>query len=199
MKLMKWKLLLIAAAVFAFSGPANAPRLELTSEPPMDTAEIISYVFFGRSQSDSSSGQSSGIETTAASVAGVMLVDSLAPELRESLRIDQISVTSGDADEAPAVEIETQLTPDVHLRLIQFLGGAGDEAVEVRWRFWRNFNFESQVARSGASSIDLLWAYDFWGLQMFGLQGLRAPPPPYRSDAQLEPEPVCRPPEICPE
>jgi autotransporter translocation and assembly factor TamB len=170
------------------TGPADGPKLELTSEPPMDTAEIISYVFFGRSTSGSAGAQ---LQNTAASVAGVMLLDSVAPELREALRIDEISVTSGDDGEPPAVEVETQVTPDVYLRLVQSLGASADEAVEVRWRFWWEFNLRSSVARSGISSIDVLWAYDFWGFEAWGTKGLRPPPPPYRPDAPPSAKPAC--------
>ncbi len=175
------------------TGPANAPRLELTSEPPMDSAEIISFIFLGRSQDDDTDDPSGRLRASAASAAGALLVDNLAPDLRERLRIDQISVTSGDRDEPPAVEVESQLTPDVYLRLIQSLGSAAEEAVEVRWRFWRNFSLESKVKRSGASSIDLLWSYNYWGLERFGVGGLTAPPPPYRREA----EPACKAPSLC--
>ena len=158
------------------TGPASEPHLVLTSEPPMDEAEIISYVFLGRSQDGKTGDPSSGLGTGAASAVGNLLVDSLAPELRERLRVDQISVTSGSRNEAPAVEIESQITPDVYLRVIQSLGATADEAVEVRWRFWRNFNLESKVRRTGASSIDLLWSHDYWGLDNYGLGGLTEPP-----------------------
>ena len=81
----------------------------------------------------------------------------------------------GDSDD-PAVEIETQVTPDVYLRLIQSLGASADEAVEVRWRFWKGLSVKSRVSRSGASSIDLLWEFDYWGLERLGLGGFVPPP-----------------------
>lgn len=177
------------------TGPANAPKLELTSEPPMDTAEIISYLFFGRSAT-AGDRESRGLGVSAASVAGSVLIDSVAPELRDTLRIDEISVTSNEADGSPAVEIETQVTPDVYLRLIQSLGASADEAVEVRWRFWKGFSFKSKVSRSGTSSIDLLWQFDYWGLQRYGLGGFEPPPPPYRAEAPVQVP--CRVPEVCP-
>jgi autotransporter translocation and assembly factor TamB len=178
------------------TGPANEPKLELTSDPPLDSAEIIALIFFGRSRySDSDQTfDADGISTTAASIAGVMLVDNIAPELRENLRIDQISVTSGDGDDPPSVEIESQLTPTVYLRLIQSLGASAEEAVEVRWRFWKGFTLKSKVDRSGASSIDLLWQFDYWGFERWGLGGLRTPAPPYRAKTSAR----CAPPALCP-
>jgi len=177
------------------TGPADSPTLELTSDPPMDTAEIISYLFFGRSTTVGDR-EGRGLGASAASVAGSLLIDSIAPELRDTLRIDEISVTSDETDGAPAVEIETQVTPDVYLRLIQSLGASADEAVEVRWRFWRGLSLKSRVSRSGLSAVDMLWEVDFWGLEDYGLAGLSPPPPPYRADA---PVPVpCRPPLTCP-
>jgi hypothetical protein len=177
------------------TGPANQPQLELFSDPPMDTAEIISYIYLGRGRdgNGTSSNSTEQLSAAAASMAGVMLVDSLAPELRETLRIDQISVTSGETDEAPAVEIESQITPEVYLRLIQSLGATGDEAVEVRWRFWRGLSLKSRVKRTGASSIDLLWEFDYWGLERHGLGGLRPGP---LADSNSE---GCLPPLRCPE
>jgi hypothetical protein len=125
-----------------------------------------------------------------------VLIDSVAPELRDTLRIDEISVTSNEADGSPAVEIETQVTPDVYLRLVQSLGASADEAVEVRWRFWRRFSIKSKVSRSGSSAIDLLWEFDYWGLERYGLDGLTPPPPPYRAEAPIQVP--CRVPEVCP-
>lgn len=184
------------------SGPADAPILELTSEPPMDTAEIVSYLFFGRSATVGNRESSRGLGESAASVAGSMLVDSIAPELRNTLRIDEISVTSGDDDQAPAVEIETQVTPDVYLRLVQSLGANADEAVEVRWRFWKDLSLKSKVNRTGASAIDLLWEFNYWGLDRYGLDGFTAPPPPpFQANAVEEAEPSareCAPPLVCP-
>jgi autotransporter translocation and assembly factor TamB len=176
------------------TGPANKPNLQLTSDPPMDTAEIISYMFFGRSTT-AGDRESRGLGVSAASVAGSLLLDSVAPELRDTLRIDEISVTS-DEDGTPAVEVETQVTPDVYLRLVQSLGASADEAVEVRWRFWRDFNLKSRVSRSGISAIDLLWVFDYWGLAGYGLEGLRSPPAPYRAESQAPAD--CRPPLVCP-
>jgi hypothetical protein len=183
-------------------GPANAPVLELTSDPPMDTAEIVSYLFFGRSATVGNRESSLGLGESAASVAGSMLVDSVAPELRDTLRIDEISVTSGDDEQAPAVEIETQVTPDVYLRLVQSLGANADEAVEVRWRFWKNLSLKSKVNRTGASAIDLLWEFNYWGLDRYGLDGFTAPPPPpFKATSVEDPEAATRPlppPLVCP-
>jgi translocation and assembly module TamB len=176
------------------TGRADAPRLQLTSVPPMDSAEIVSYLFFGGARTSEGGGAGSDIGTSAASVVGAMLLDNVSPELREQLRIDQISITSEAEDEAPALEIETQITPDVYLRLIQSLGATADEAAEIRWRFYRNFNLKSRVQRSGESSIDLLWAYDFWGLD---LSGLKSPPPPYGVQTAQDVGEPCQPPDEC--
>ncbi len=182
--------------VFAHvTGPADQPRLELTSDPPMDVAEIISYLYFGRSASVGDR-ESQGIGASAGAMVGSMLVDNVAPELRETLRIDEISVTSAD-DGAPAVEIETQVTPDVYLRLIQSFGASADEAVEVRWRFWKGLSVKSRVSRSGNSAVDLLWEFDFWGLENYGVGGLTPPPPPYQAGPAIDTN-ECRPPLICP-
>ncbi len=179
-------------------GPADAPQLELTSDPPMDVAEIISYLFFGRGGESTGSDEGNGLQNTAASVAGGMLLREVAPELQDALRIDQITLTSGQNDEPPVVEIESQITPDVYLRLIQSFGASADEAVEVRWRFYRGFNLKSSVARSGVSSIDLLWEFDFWGLERYGLAGFL--PGPMRSAARRADESgpsECRAPMRC--
>lgn len=182
-------------------GPANAPTLELTSDPAMDTAEIVSYLFFGRSATVGNRESTNGLGESAASVAGSMLVDSIAPELRDVLRIDEISVTSNEDDQTPAVEIETQVTPDVYLRIVQSLGGSANETVEIRWRFWRDLSLKSRVNRTGASAIFVLWEFNYWGLERFGLAGFTPPPPPFRAipveDRETVPD-ACVPPLACP-
>src|SRR5581483_3019219 len=78
------------------TGTANKPVIKLSSEPPMDETDIISYLVFGTSSDKIGAGQRVPLQQKAQQIMGSMAAGKLKDIVGEKFQLDVATVTGGE-------------------------------------------------------------------------------------------------------
>lgn len=103
------------------TGTAEKPKIQLTSDPPLDENEIVSYLVFGTSTDNLSSDDRLAFQERAGQVLGTMAVGELREMLGEDFAIDVITIKGGETGFRDThVEIGKYITKDLYVGYERF-------------------------------------------------------------------------------
>jgi len=103
------------------TGTAEKPKIQLTSDPPLDENEIVSYLVFGTSTDNLSSDDRLAFQERAGQVLGTMAVGELREMLGEEFAIDVITIKGGEAGFRDThVEVGKYITKDLYVGYERF-------------------------------------------------------------------------------
>ncbi len=95
------------------NGKVSQPKIELTSNPPMEETDIISYLVFGTSSDKLGTGERSSLDQVAAGVAGGIAARELKNLVGEQFSLDVITI--GGGENGPQIELGKYLTDDLYI------------------------------------------------------------------------------------
>lgn len=161
------------------SGPVGHPKVVLSSIPAMNQVDILSYFMFERPAADLSSGQTTQLQSGAASWIGSESSDAIkgftgnklfAPDAvgyrsyigkyDNRFSYDETQALTGK--ETGLVEIGKDITPDLHVlygKEVKGTEGNGNE-VQVEYRANKALSVRTQVGGE-QSGVDIFWRHDF--------------------------------------
>lgn len=134
-------------------GTLREPELTLYSDPAMPDADIISYIAFGKPQSEI--GQGGGSMTDAGLLAGGNM---LAGVLGTQLGLEELGVESGETLEEAAMVLGTYLSPQIYVRYRTGLYDAINE-FEVRFELSRRWSIRT-ITSVEASSAEIQFSFE---------------------------------------
>jgi len=103
------------------TGTAEKPKIQLTSDPPLDENEIVSYLVFGTSTDNLSSDDRLAFQERAGQVLGTMAVGELREMLGEEFAIDVITIKGGETGFRDThVEVGKYITKDLYVGYERF-------------------------------------------------------------------------------
>jgi translocation and assembly module TamB len=135
------------------SGTLREPELTLYSDPTMPDGDIISYIAFGKPQSQI--GQGGGSMTDAGLLAGGNM---LAGRLGTRLGLEELGVESGETLEDAAMVLGTYLSPQIYVRYRTGLYDAINE-FEVRFELSRRWSIRT-ITSVEASSAEIQFSFE---------------------------------------
>ncbi|MER3446267.1 MAG: hypothetical protein C4291_05220 [Candidatus Dadabacteria bacterium] len=98
------------------NGTVEKPNVKLSSDPPMDQTDIISYLAFGTSSDKIGAGQRTNLQSKAAEIGALIAADKLKDIVGERFRLDVISITGGEKGLQDAqIEVGKYLTDRLHI------------------------------------------------------------------------------------
>jgi translocation and assembly module TamB len=159
------------------SGPLSHPKLLLSSVPVMNQVDILSYFMFERPAGDLSVGQSSQLQSGAASWLGSEGSDMIKSVLGKSVvapdavgyrsyngkydhRFSYDESQTAIGRETGIVEIGKDITPDLHVVYGREVKGNEGNEVQLEYRINRGFSLRTQVGAE-QSGADIFWSHDF--------------------------------------
>ncbi len=113
------------------SGRAQKPEIRLFSEPPMEEANILSYVMLGRPLYGASKSEAMGLQQAAAAL-GMAGGSRVAKQIGEQFGLDQVEVDAGAGSGQAAVVLGKYLSPRLY---VQYLVGMAEAAATWRLRY----------------------------------------------------------------
>ncbi len=159
------------------SGPLGHPKMVLSSIPAMNQVDILSYFMFERPAGDLSVGQSSQLQSGAASWLGSEGSDMIKSVLGKSVvapdavgyrsyngkydhRFSYDESQTAIGRETGIVEIGKDITPDLHVVYGREVKGNEGNEVQLEYRINRGFSLRTQVGAE-QSGADIFWSHDF--------------------------------------
>ena len=80
------------------TGAARAPQIALSSNPPLDEADILSLIVFNRSVNELGTGERASLAETAGGIASGFVASSLGRSIGKALDVDLFEITTSDVE-----------------------------------------------------------------------------------------------------
>ena len=143
------------------SGRASEPKIALTSDPAMSETDIVSFLIFGASSSDISSGERSAAGGIASGLAGGIAAAQLQRLMGNAVSLDVVSISGTN------LEVGKYLTEDLY---IAYERGTTDSIIAstnitynkmiVEYRIFKNVTIDADVGGENPGA-DLFYNFNF--------------------------------------
>lgn len=136
------------------AGTLDTPRLELSSQPPLDDADILSLIVFNRPVNQLGAGEQVSLAQRAASVAAGFVGSQLAQTVGEALQLDQFDIEVGGTL-APSIVIGEQFADGVFVKLRQQFGPSSQSSLQLEYELtdWLRLTSEISHGESAVRSL----------------------------------------------
>ncbi|MFO8057139.1 MAG: translocation/assembly module TamB domain-containing protein [bacterium] len=143
------------------TGTLSEPSVELYSDPPLDPADVLSVILFGRPMSELSSGEEKSLAETGGRLAASYAAANLASSLGMALNLDTIVVETGETPEESGVGIGKYVNEKLYLYYFQQFGEEAEEEFRVRYDINKNFSVEATQDAEGQGGVDVYYTYTY--------------------------------------
>jgi translocation and assembly module TamB len=147
-------------AQISITGDAMNPHVQVSSEPPMSQADILSTIVFGRPAQSLDQGQSDQLNAQALALLGQRGAREIGQLLSPQLAPDVVTVYQ-EAQYGSSLEAGKYLSPDLYLRYRQNLSEQGGQNVGLEYRIYDWLSVESQVGDARDTGVDVVYSFDF--------------------------------------
>jgi autotransporter translocation and assembly factor TamB len=143
-------------------GKGSEPEVVMTSDPPLDRIDMVSYLLFNRPATGLTGGEGLTLETQAAAFLGSQASRILKKSIGDTpFTPDVVQMRGSDSGQSSVIEIGKYVTPDFYVTYEKDLRSSGGENFKVEYRLNRHMSIQSQIGSLNRSGVDVLWRYDF--------------------------------------
>lgn len=148
-------------AQLQITGPASAPKIELSSIPDMPDDEIMARVLLGKSVSDLTALQLAELVGAMDTLRGGGSLD-VVGRLRRGLGLDTLSLNRGadDDDGATTITGGKYLRKNIYLE-VETSTVSSETATRLKIDISKNFLAETELGARQGSSLKLKWFWDY--------------------------------------
>ncbi|HUE31270.1 MAG TPA: translocation/assembly module TamB domain-containing protein, partial [Verrucomicrobiae bacterium] len=140
------------------TGSADKPNLTFTSDPPLEQADILSVILFGKPARELGHGQSVALQQQALQIATGYVVPELRNSVMNVLGVDTLEVAFSDQPQAPGqVRVGRYVAQDVLISLGQEFGSHVGQVVGIEYAVGTNVSVRASTSTRGDSALDLIW------------------------------------------
>ena len=150
------------AAQVRITGPADAFKLTLTSQPPRPQDEIMAQILFGESVAKLNTFQALQLASSLSQIAGGYGPDVIGGT-RNFLGLDRLGFSSGDVDDddsGPSVEFGKYVSDKVYVGIEQDLTNAEQDVI-VEVDITPSITVEGKAGTKSGAGIGINWNYDY--------------------------------------
>jgi len=137
------------------AGSAEKPTLDLASEPPLDQADILAVLLFGKPASDLERGEKGDLQRQAASLAGSYAASAIGESVSDALGLEALGVEMDFS--GGQVGFQRYLTPKTRISISQDLIGRKGQEVSILYELAPGWELGTVTSASGSSGADILW------------------------------------------
>ncbi|MGH8570253.1 MAG: translocation/assembly module TamB domain-containing protein, partial [Gammaproteobacteria bacterium] len=113
------------------AGSAEKPTLDLESEPPLDQADILAVLLFGKPASELERGEKLDLQRQAVSLAGSYAASAIGQSVSDALGLEALGVEMDFS--GGQVGLERYLTPKTRISISQDLVGRKGQEVSIHY------------------------------------------------------------------
>ena len=134
-------------------GTAQHPALDISSNPPLDEADVLSLIVFNRPVNELGEGERTSVAQTAATMVGGFVTAPLAEALRSALDVDLLEVSAGgDSGTGPSVAIGNQVGEKVFFKVRQQFGSADVTEFLLDYQLTDLLRLQTTIAEGGQTN-----------------------------------------------
>ncbi len=131
------------------TGSARAPQVALSSDPPLDEADILSLIVFNRSVNELGSGERASLAETAGGIASGFVASALGRSIGRALDVDLFEITTSDpttGETAGGVTLGKQLSDRAFVRFRQQFGQRSFTEFMLEYQLAKFLRLDTRVA-----------------------------------------------------
>jgi autotransporter translocation and assembly factor TamB len=131
------------------TGTARAPQIALSSNPPLDEADILSLIVFNRSVNELGTGERASLAETAGGIASGFVASSLGRSIGKALDVDLFEITTSDQDTgetAGGVTLGKQISDKAFVRFRQQFGQRSFTEFMLEYQLAKFLRVETRVS-----------------------------------------------------
>ena len=131
------------------TGTARAPQLTLSSNPPLDEADILSLIVFNRSVNELGTGERASLAETAGGIASGFVAAPLGRSIGKALDVDLFEITTSDPDTgetAGGVTVGKQVNDKAFVRFRQQFGQRSFTEFMLEYQLAKFLRLETRFA-----------------------------------------------------
>jgi translocation and assembly module TamB len=139
-------------------GTGEKPRLTLSSDPPLEQADILAVILFGKPTHELGKGQSTDLQRQALGLATGYVMPELRTSVMNTLGLDALEVELPQGTDSPGrVSVGRYVAGDIFVSLAQEFGSRTAEVVSVEYGVTPNISVRGSTSSRGESAVDLFW------------------------------------------
>ena len=139
-------------------GPVDKPTLTLSSDPPLEQADILAVLLFGKPTRQLGRGESVDLQQHAIGLATTYATPQLVGSVTSALGIDRLDVTPAQGPGTTgAVRVGRYVEEDVFVSLAQEFGARAGQVVGLEYDLGRHISVRASTSSRGDSGIDVFW------------------------------------------
>ena len=139
-------------------GSATKPTLALSSDPPLEQADILAVLLFGKPARELGKGESAALQQQALSLAAGYVMPELRTSVMDTLGLDELDVQMPQGTTQPGrVAVGRYVVGDVFVSLAQEFGTRIAQVVGVEYGITRDISIKGSTSTRGDSAVDLFW------------------------------------------
>lgn len=148
--------------VFAvITGSSDNPSVHLSSQPPMDQADLLATIVFGRPASELSGDQQNYLSAQAIALLGFQGSQAIRRIIGPQFAPDVITVHDS-AQYGASLEAGKYIGEDLYLRYRKNLSSDGGQSVGLEYQLNPHWSLESQVGDTRDTGMDVFYGLE-WG------------------------------------
>lgn len=144
------------------TGTTRKPVLNLTSRPPLEEADILAVLLFGRPFDQLGGGEQVEMRQRVGQLLGGFAAAELRKQLGTKLGFDTLDIKPGSSEEeSAAVGVGKYVSNDIFVQYVQRFGADAASEVRLEYYFRSNWLVQTAAATNGESGADIFWHVKF--------------------------------------
>ena len=139
-------------------GTAETPNLDLRSTPPLEQADILAVLLFGKPASALNKGEEIDLQQEAVALTSGYAAATLGQSVSDALGLDTLGIDLSDLDfSGGQVGFGRALTRKTRISAAQGIGGKQGQEVAIDYEMTPNLDLRTSADSKGSSSADIIW------------------------------------------
>jgi translocation and assembly module TamB len=139
-------------------GPIDRPHLTLSSDPPLEEADILAVLLFGKPSQDLGRGEGVRLQENALALASGYVMPELQASVMETLGLSSLEVALPEGTEPGRVGVGRYVTSDLFISVAQEFGARAAEVVSVEYGLTPRISIRGTTSTRGTGGVDVFWS-----------------------------------------
>ena len=139
-------------------GTGEAPSLDLRSTPPLEQADILAVLLFGKPTSALNKGEEIDLQQEAVALTSGYAAATLGQSVSDALGLDALGIDLSGLDfSGGQVGFGRALTRKTRISATQSIGGKQGQEVAIDYEMTPDLDLRTSANSKGSSSADIIW------------------------------------------
>lgn len=144
-------------------GTGEEPSLDLRSDPPLEQADILAVLLFGKPASALGKGEQADLQQQAVSLTSGYAASTIGRSVSDALGLDELGLDLSDVDfSGGRVGLGRNLNRKTRISASQSVGGEEGQEVAIDYEIAPDWDFRTTTSSKGSSGADIIWRKRTW-------------------------------------